>query len=258
MRNRLSAAVFGLAIAVLGVSALTVASVVSDAEPRQATLTAASSDDEPGDISGPCDEAEHANDPRCATAPPAPAGRAPAPAPPPSSAPATQTGNHVLDARGAGTVTYTVRDGVLTLVEAAPTAGWTVEVEQAAGGEIEVDFRAGTQRVQVNVEIEDGQVRERVRVRDDADDSETRFENGVVVRQELGDDRDDDVDDRVDDHDDDRDDRVDNSGPGSFTSGPSHDDDGDGDDRSGPGGGDDDDDHEDGDDRSGPGGDDDD
>jgi hypothetical protein len=238
MRSRLSIAVFGLAVAALGVSALTVASAASDPEPRQAALTGASSDDDPGDISGPCDEAEHANDPRCTGVSPAPAGRAPAA---PAPAPAPRPGTQVIDARGAGTVTYTVRDGVLTLVEAAPAAGWSVEVEQSGGLEIEVDFRSGTQRVQVNVEFEDGQVRERVRVRDDADDSETRFENGVIVRQEPGDDLDE------DDLRDDDDDRVDNSGPGSSTSG-SHDDDHDN--NSGPGGGDTDDDD---DDRSGPG-----
>ena len=49
---------------------------------------------------------------------------------------------------------------------ATPAAGWAVEVEQASGDEIDLDFRRGTVRVQVDVELEDGQVRERVRVRD--------------------------------------------------------------------------------------------
>jgi hypothetical protein len=107
-----------------------------------------------------------------------------------------------------------VAGGTLTLVSATPNAGWRVEIEQGTGREIEVDFRAGTRRVQVNVELEDGQVRERVRVRDDADGSETRIENGQIVRQDDGDD--------------------DHSGPGSG------DDDGVDDDNSGPGSGDDD------------------
>jgi hypothetical protein len=59
-----------------------------------------------------------------------------------------------------------------------------VEVEQAAGREIELDFRRGGQRVQVNVEIEDGVVRERLRVRDDEAGTDLRIENGVVVRAE--------------------------------------------------------------------------
>ena len=103
-----------------------------------------------------------------------------------------------VDAAGTGAVTYTLSGSTLTLADTTPAAGWAVEVEQAAGREIEVDFRSGTRRVQVNVEFEDGQVRERVRVRDDADGSETRIEDGQVVRHEPGDDSDDD-----------------NSGPGS-------------------------------------------
>jgi hypothetical protein len=98
-------------------------------------------------------------------------------------------------------------------VSAVPARGWRVEVEQAAGVEIEVDFRQGTRRVQVNLELEDGAVRERVRIRDQADGTDIRLENGVVVRTEPGN--------RLDDRGDDRrgDDRVvddnGNSGPGS-------------------------------------------
>lgn len=101
--------------------------------------------------------------------------------------PTSTSGTRVVDAFGAGTVTVNVDGGNLTLVSAVPAAGWTVEVEQAAGREIEVDFRSGTRRVQVNLEFEDGAVRERVRVRDEANDAEIRIENGVIVRQEPGD-----------------------------------------------------------------------
>ena len=52
------------------------------------------------------------------------------------------------------------------------------------GREVEVDFRQGTQRVQVNVEIEDGAVRERLRFRDEANGTDVTVENGVVVRAE--------------------------------------------------------------------------
>ena len=149
-----------------------------------------------------------------------------------ASAPTTET--RVVDAAGAGTVTVS-RDGdSLALVSADPASGWEFDVEQAAGEEIEVEFRNATQRVQVNVELEDGVIQEQVRVRDEAVDTDTR-----------GLDDDDDGQEPADD-----DDGVDNSGPGSFSSGPSDDDHDD--DNSGPGSHDDDDESDD-DDNSGPG-----
>src|SRR5262245_36885955 len=77
-------------------------------------------------------------------------------------------GTRVVDAGGAGTVTVSDDGAQLSVVSAVPSMGWSVEVERSAGREVEVDFRRGTQRVQVNVELEDGAVRERVRFRDDA------------------------------------------------------------------------------------------
>jgi len=102
---------------------------------------------------------------------------------------AATSGDRVVDAAGAGTVTFRRSGTQLTLVSAVPARGWRVEVEQAAGVEIEVDFRQGTRRVQVNLELEDGAVRERVRIRDEADGTDIRLENGVVVRTDPGDDR---------------------------------------------------------------------
>jgi len=101
-----------------------------------------------------------------------------------AGAPAQGAAGRTIDAAGAGTVRVSASGGRLSLVSAMPTSGWRVEVEQAAGREIEVDFRRGTQRVQVNVEFEDGAVRERVRFRDDANGTDIRTENGVVVRAE--------------------------------------------------------------------------
>jgi len=118
-----------------------------------------------------------------------------------TSVPPAMSGNQVVDAAGAGTVTFRRSGADLTLVSAVPARGWRVEVEQAAGAEIEADFRQGSRRVQVNLELEDGAVRERIRIRDEADGSEIRIENGVVVRTEPGDR----ADDRVGD---------DNRGPG--------------------------------------------
>jgi hypothetical protein len=114
-------------------------------------------------------------------------------------------------------VTFRRSGTQLTLVSAVPARGWRVEVERAAGVEIEVDFRQGTRRVQVNLELEDGAVRERIRIRDEADGTDIRLENGVVVRTDPGNR----LDDRSDDRGDDRGggDRVaddnSNSGPGS-------------------------------------------
>ena len=119
-----------------------------------------------------------------------------------------------LDAAGAGTVRYTVSGTTFSLVSADPASGWTVEVEQGSGIKIDLDFRSGTRRVQVDIEFENGSVRERVRFRDDADGAETRTEDGTVVRDDSSDDNsgpgssdddssgrsDDDSDDSADDH----------------------------------------------------------
>jgi hypothetical protein len=110
------------------------------------------------------------------------------PASVPSGTASDASETRTIDAAGAGTVIVDRQGGQLTLVSATPNAGWTVEVEQAAGGEVEVDFRMAGQRVQVNVEFEDGAIRERVRVRDDVAGTEVRIENGVVVRAEGFDD----------------------------------------------------------------------
>ncbi len=152
---------------------------------------------------------------------------------PPNVAAAT-SGNQVVDAAGAGTVTFGRSGNQLTLVSAVPARGWRVEVEQAAGVEIEVDFRQGTRRVQVNLELEDGAVRERIRIRDEVDGTDIRLENGVVVRTEPGN--------RVDDRGDDpRGDGVvddnGNSGPGGRGADDPPGDDRGGDSNSGPGSG---------------------
>ncbi len=123
----------------------------------------------------------------------------------PSGTASDASETRAIDAAGAGTVIVDRQGGQLTLVSATPNAGWTVEVEQAAGGEVEVDFRMAGQRVQVNVEIEDGAIRERVRVRDEVAGTEVRIENGVVVRAEGFDDP---------AGDDDNQGPSDNSGPG--------------------------------------------
>jgi hypothetical protein len=149
------------------------------------------------DISGSCDEAEHANDPECGGA--GGGGTTSSTVDDSSTSTTVDDGSTTtapadpasevrsIDAAGAGTVLVAVEGGSLRIVAATPSSGWRVEVEQATGREVEVDFRSGTKRVQVNVEIEDGEVRERVRVRDDADGTDIRGEDGLVVRDDSAD-----------------------------------------------------------------------
>ena len=91
----------------------------------------------------------------------------------------------------AGSVTVRRDGNTLVIEDVSPAAGWTVEIEDASGREVEVDFRRGNQRVKFDAEIEDGGIRVRV---------ESRF---------GGSDSDDDDDDDRDDDDDDDDDRDD-------------------------------------------------
>ena len=93
------------------------------------------------------------------------------PSPSDSASPAVQNvGPATFSAADAGTVTYRVVDGSFELLDVSEADGWTVKIEQSGGSEIDLDFFKGTVRVQVDVEFEDGGIRERVRVRDDADD----------------------------------------------------------------------------------------
>jgi hypothetical protein len=79
----------------------------------------------------------------------------------------------------AGTVTLEIGD-VLLLGDVQPRPGWRGETDSAAG-EVEVSFRTGSQRVDWKAELEDGQVRVRVRDRrvedrrdDNGDDDDDR------------------------------------------------------------------------------------
>jgi hypothetical protein len=221
------------AAALLGASA--VAAFVLGAGPAPSVLQlAGASNDTAEDVSGNCDEAEHAADPECAGTPTSDADDnsgddgttstivddSTSPTDDALAAPAD--GIHTLDASGSGTVIYAVEGGSLRLVSATPTSGWQVEVEQGTGPEIELDFRFGTQRVQVNVEFEDGQVRERVRLRDDADDTDVRTENGVVQADNRGPDSSGDDDTVDEDHSGSGHDGDDDSGSGSSGSGRDH------------------------------------
>jgi hypothetical protein len=68
----------------------------------------------------------------------------------------------VLDA---GSVTVTAAGGTLQIDDVAPVSGWASEIEAAAGLEVEVKFVNGNRRVDFEAEIEDGQIKTRVRER---------------------------------------------------------------------------------------------
>ena len=163
------------------------------------------------------------------------------------SAPVGSSTHAVLDA---GSVTVAVDGLSVSVVSADPNPGWTAEIETDEPGEAQVNFRNGAARVDFRAEIEDGQLR--IRIRDRRTDTESETFPGSDDPATTPDDDDDDDGDRSgsssgsdDDHDDD-----DRSGSGSDSD---DDDDHDDDDRSGSGSdSDDDDDHDDDDDdRSG-------
>ena len=172
---------WGEAVGLLGATTAFVA--IAGAGPAPSLLQLASSRE---DVSGSCDETEHANDPACAgtatggntsttvddaTSTTLDDSTSTTVGGPGTTTPADEI--RTIDANDAGVVVVAVEGGSLRLVAATPSTGWRVEIEQSAGREIEVDFRSGSKRVQVNVELEDGHVRERVRTRDDvvSDDS---------------------------------------------------------------------------------------
>lgn len=181
----------GAAAGLLGVAAAVTAVTGAGPAPSIFQLTGATED-----VRGSCDELEHAADAACA-------GGLTARESDDSStlddATSTTAGNtavptgevRTVSAGDAGSIMVAVDGTNLRLLTAAPNSGWQVEVEHAAGSEVEVTFRSGSVRVDVKVEIEDGQVRERVRTRDDATDAETRTEDGVVVRDDAPDSDDD-------------------------------------------------------------------
>ncbi|MCC6237424.1 MAG: hypothetical protein IT299_07605 [Dehalococcoidia bacterium] len=77
---------------------------------------------------------------------------------------AATTGVQTLSAGEAGSADIDVQTGTLTVVRTSPAAGWVATVERASGREVEVEFRhtSDGRRVQLNVELEDGQLRTRL------------------------------------------------------------------------------------------------
>lgn len=74
------------------------------------------------------------------------------------------TSETVVSAGEAGDVVLSA-DSELEVIAVIPSDGWLAEVEVASGREVEVDFRSSDRRIQLNAELEDGEVRVRVRER---------------------------------------------------------------------------------------------
>lgn len=184
----------GAAAGLLGVAAAFTAVTGAGPAPSIFQLTGATED-----VRGNCDELEHAADAACAGGLTARESDDSSTSSTLDDSTSTTAGNtagptgevRTVSAGDAGSIMVAVEGMNLRLLTAAPNSGWQVEVEHAAGSEVEVTFRSGRVRVDVKVEIEDGQVRERVRTRDDATDAETRTEDGVVVRDDAPDSDDD-------------------------------------------------------------------
>lgn len=136
----------------------------------------------------------------------------------------------------AGSADVAVSNGVPVLLGADPAPGWRV-VEEVPDepNEIDLSYRRGDDRVDLDVEIDDGQIR--VRIRDRRTDTRTEsFLGSTTVTTDRRPDDSDDLDD--DEY------REDNSGPGNAedrgdSSGPGSDDDEDREDESGSASGDD-------------------
>jgi len=79
--------------------------------------------------------------------------------------------SHTVD--GVGTVAFTYDNGIWTLTNVSPAAGWTVSESSVDAEGPDVTFEMGELEVDVDVEIENGQIRVRVRTENDSTDEET-------------------------------------------------------------------------------------
>jgi len=77
----------------------------------------------------------------------------------------SDTASHEVMVIDAGVVSYAVDGAELLVVDVSPNDGWTPTVEVAVGREVEVTFRSGNDRVDLNLELEHNQVRIRIRDR---------------------------------------------------------------------------------------------
>ena len=151
---------------------------------------------------------------------------------------------------GVGSVTVALLPTRPSLVSTTAIADWSVGETSEADNEVEVEFTDGSNRVDVEFEYEDGQLRVRVRDRSTGVENFTWFsiEDGSIIREGQSTDSDDDDSDEDEDDDDDDEDHDsedhddDNSGSDDDDD---EDEDDDDDDNSGSGSGSDDDEDED-------------
>jgi len=93
------------------------------------------------------------------------------------------------DAAGVGTVTVAASGLSVRLVGSTATQGWSAVVERSSGQQVEVSFRGPEGRVDVHAEVDDGQLRIRVRDRRTGLRTEEHVGDGAgpVVRREADD-----------------------------------------------------------------------
>jgi len=78
---------------------------------------------------------------------------------------------------GVGTTTVSVTSGQISLVSAVPASGWTLDEAGPDEDGIESTYTLGELETRIDFEIEDGQLRVRIRTRnDDTDERTERFE----------------------------------------------------------------------------------
>ena len=135
----------------------------------------------------------------------------------------SEQGTVTYEAGAAGSVTISNDGSQLTIVDVNAADGWSHEIEVQVGREVEMDFRNGEERVQFNAELEDGEVRVRVRTRT-ADGTRTEVTNGVDTTDDSGSRSDDNSSKSSSSSDDSNDSDDDNSGQGG-SSDDTHDDD---------------------------------
>ena len=73
--------------------------------------------------------------------------------------------DHVVDVSDAGSVVLTVNGAELQVAGVETNTGWTHEVEVPTGREVEVDFHGADRRINFNAELEDGEIRVKIRER---------------------------------------------------------------------------------------------
>jgi len=81
----------------------------------------------------------------------------------PTAATVTEAPETTYGVGNAGTVTVLRSDDGLQITAAAPAAGWTVDVEQSDGVEVDAVFTSETVELRFHAELEDGTVRTEVR-----------------------------------------------------------------------------------------------